>query len=105
LHSSRLVADARLNAQVKEDTVEVAPEVNLGLAVSIDEGVIVPVIRNADGKSMAAVVAPTVVLTLVFDHRAVDGHPRRTVPRRRSGPARTRRAVTLASSRDSEWTL
>ena len=133
----------RLNAQVKEDAVEVASEVNLGLAVSLDEGVIVPVIRNADRKSMpelaieasdlaqaaragslagtalrdgtftvstlgatgidwftpilnapqvailgvgrvvervvardgVVVVAPTVVLTLVFDHRAVDGHP------------------------------
>lgn len=134
---------SRLNAQVREDAVEVASEVNLGLAVSLEEGVIVPVIRNADRKSIAelaaeasdlaeaaragslpgialrdgtftvsnlgatgidwftpilnapqaailgvgrvlervvaqngiAVVAPTVVLTLVFDHRAVDGHP------------------------------
>jgi pyruvate/2-oxoglutarate dehydrogenase complex dihydrolipoamide acyltransferase (E2) component len=133
----------RLNARVKEDAVEVASEVNLGLAVSLDEGVIVPVIRDADRKSMpelaaeasdlaqaaragslagtalrdgtftvstlgatgidwftpilnapqvailgvgrviervlardgVAVVAPTVVLTLVFDHRAVDGQP------------------------------
>ncbi len=123
--------------------VELASEVNLGLAVSLDEGVIVPVIRDADRKSMAelaaeardlaaaaragslegsalrdgtftvstlgatgidwftpilnapqvailgvgrvtdrviardgaAVVAPAMTLTLVFDHRAVDGHP------------------------------
>ena len=133
----------RLNSRVNEDAVELALDVNLGLAVSLDEGVIVPVIRNADRRSLlelaaeaeelaqaaragslpgtalrdgtftvsalgatgidwftpilnppqvailgvgrvterviardgAAVVAPTVVLTLIFDHRAVDGHP------------------------------
>ena len=133
----------RLNSRVNEDAVELASDVHLGLAVSLDEGVIVPVIRNADRKSLlelaaeagelaraaragslpgthlhegtftvstlgatgidwftpilnppqvailgvgrvterviardgAAVVAPTMVLTLIFDHRAVDGHP------------------------------
>ncbi len=133
----------RLNARVSEDAVELAPDVNLGLAVSLDEGVIVPVIRNADHKSLlelaaeagelaqaarvgslpgtalrdgtftvstlgatgidwftpilnppqvailgvgrvterviardgAAVVAPAMALTLIFDHRAVDGQP------------------------------
>ena len=138
-----LVEHPRLNALVSEEAVEVATSVNIGLAVSLEEGVIVPVIRDAHEKSMAAlaaemaelarvaragelpgtalrdgtftvstlgasgidwftpvlnspqaailgvgrvaeravvrdgtvIVAPTVVLTLVFDHRAVDGHP------------------------------
>ena len=138
-----LVEHPRLNALVSEEAVEVATSVNIGLAVSLEEGVIVPVIRDADQKSIgragsrdggagagrpgrelpgtalrdgtftvstlgasgidwftpvlnspqaailgvgrvaerpvvrdrAVVVAPTVVLTLVFDHRAVDGHP------------------------------
>ena len=138
-----LVEHHRLNAVVAEGAVEVASSVNIGLAVSLDEGVIVPVIHDADQKSTAAlaaeageaaqaaragslpgsalrggtftvstlgasgidwftpvlnspqvailgvgrvterpvvrdrsvIVAPTVVLTLVFDHRAVDGHP------------------------------
>jgi len=133
----------RFNATVSEQTVTLSADVNIGLAVSLDEGVIVPVIRNADRKSIAelaveaaelaqtaragslpgtalrdgtftvstlgaagidwftpvlnppqvailgvgrvserviardgaVVVAPTMVLTLVFDHRAVDGHP------------------------------
>jgi pyruvate/2-oxoglutarate dehydrogenase complex dihydrolipoamide acyltransferase (E2) component len=133
----------RLNATVSDEAVEPASEVNIGLAVSLDEGVIVPVIRDADRKSVTElateaaalaqaaregslrgtalrdgtftvstlgatgidwftpilnppqvailgvgrvddrviarggtpVVAPTMVLTLVFDHRAVDGHP------------------------------
>ncbi|MGZ6652108.1 MAG: 2-oxo acid dehydrogenase subunit E2 [Solirubrobacteraceae bacterium] len=132
----------RLNARIGEEAVEVAGDVNLGLAVSLDEGVIVPVIRDADRKSVPelareagelaaaaragtlpgtalrdgtftvstlgatgidwftpilnapqvgilgvgavaervvarggnAVVAPTMMLTLVFDHRAVDGY-------------------------------
>jgi pyruvate/2-oxoglutarate dehydrogenase complex dihydrolipoamide acyltransferase (E2) component len=132
----------RLNARIGEEAVELAADVNLGLAVNLDEGVIVPVIRDADRKSvpelareageLAAaaragtlpgaalrdgtftlstlgatgidwftpilnapqvgilgvgaiaervvarggdpVVAPTMVLTLVFDHRAVDGY-------------------------------
>lgn len=132
----------RLNARIDEDAVELAGDINLGLAVSLDEGVIVPVIRDADRKSVPelareaealaaaaragtlpgtalrdgtftvstlgatgidwftpilntpqvgilgvgaiaqrvvarggdAVVAPTMMLTLVFDHRAVDGH-------------------------------
>jgi pyruvate/2-oxoglutarate dehydrogenase complex dihydrolipoamide acyltransferase (E2) component len=138
-----LVEHPRLNALVSQEAVEVAASVNIGLAVSLDEGVIVPVIHDAAQKSMAAlaaeaaelaraaragelpgtalrhgtftvstlgasgidwftpvlnapqaailgvgrvaerpvvrdgavIVAPTVVLTLVFDHRAVDGHP------------------------------
>ena len=138
-----LVEHPRLNALVNEEALEAAASVNIGLAVSLDEGVIVPVIRDADQKSMAAlaaemaqlaraaradelpgtalregtftvstlgasgidwftpvlnspqaailgvgrvaerpvvrdrsvIVAPTVVLTLVFDHRAVDGQP------------------------------
>ena len=133
----------RLNARVVDEGVELAAAVNLGLAVNLDEGVIVPVIRDADRKPMqelateagglaaaardgslpgtalrdgtftvsnlgaagidwftpilnspqvailgmgrvvervlardgAAVVAPTVDLTLVFDHRALDGQP------------------------------
>jgi len=138
-----LVEHPRLNALVGEEAVEVAASVNIGVAVSLDEGVIVPVIRDADRKSMAAlaaemaplagaartgdlpgnalrggtftvstlgasgidwftpvlnppqaailgvgrvvnrpvvrdaavIVAPTVALTLVFDHRAIDGQP------------------------------
>jgi pyruvate/2-oxoglutarate dehydrogenase complex dihydrolipoamide acyltransferase (E2) component len=128
---------------VGDEAVEVASSVNIGLAVSLEEGVIVPVIHDADRKAMtplaaeagqlaqaartgslpgtalrdgtftvstlgatgidwftpvlnspvaailgvgrvaerpvvrdrAVIVAPTVVLTLVFDHRAVDGQP------------------------------
>lgn len=138
-----LLEHPRLNARVLDDGVELADDINLGLAISLEEGVIVPVIGNADQKSLselaveagelaqaaregslpgtalrggtftvstlgatsidwftpilnapqvailgvgrvaerviardgAAVVAPTMTMTLIFDHRAVDGHP------------------------------
>jgi len=133
----------RLNARVVEGAVEVMADINLGLAVNLERGLVVPVLPNADRKSVAelateahrvteaarenrlppaamqggtftvstlgatgidwftpiinqpqvgilgvgriaerAVVrdgkvlaAPTVILTLVYDHRAVDGYP------------------------------
>lgn len=133
----------RLNARVAHDAVEVMDEIDLGLAVNLDDGVVVPVIRGADRKSLADLatesadlataardgtlppaaaqgatftvtnlgatgidwftpivdapqvailgvgrmgdrpvvkdgalaVAPTVILTLVYDHRAIDGQP------------------------------
>jgi pyruvate dehydrogenase E2 component (dihydrolipoamide acetyltransferase) len=41
----------RLNATVEGQAVRVHSEVNVGVAVALDEGLIVPVIRNADRKS------------------------------------------------------
>lgn len=38
----------RVNAILNEDTVEVQPEVHIGFAVALDEGLIVPVLRHAD---------------------------------------------------------
>src|SRR5581483_355128 len=129
----------RLNGRVAGDAVETSDAVHVGLAVDVDEAVVVPVVRDADRKSAAeraalaaaaragrlapaaaqggtftvstlgaagadwftpilnapqiailgvgavaprpvvrgnaVVAAPTVHLTLVFDHRAVDGVP------------------------------
>lgn len=42
----------RLNAYLKED-IELQPEINLGFAVAVAEGLMVPVIKGADGKSIA----------------------------------------------------
>lgn len=42
----------RLNAFLKDSRVELIDEVNLGMAVSLDDGLMVPVIRNADQKSV-----------------------------------------------------
>ena len=133
----------RLNARVVEGAIEVVADVNLGLAVNLEDGLVVPVLRHADRKSVVelaaearrlaeaaregrlppatlqggtftvtnlgatgidwfapiihqpevailgvgrvaeravvrdgrVVVAPTMTLTLVYDHRGVDGYP------------------------------
>ncbi|MGD9762395.1 MAG: dihydrolipoamide acetyltransferase family protein [Candidatus Binatia bacterium] len=133
----------RLNGRVAEGGVEIMRDVHLGLAVNLDDGLVVPVIRNADRRSIpelareaqqlaetarggrlepaalqggtftlsnlgpaaidaftpiinppqigilgvgrrapraivrdgVVVAAPTIMLTLVFDHRAIDGYP------------------------------
>lgn len=41
-----------VNSQWAEDKIILKREVNIGLAVALDEGLIVPVIKNADGKSL-----------------------------------------------------
>lgn len=43
----------RLNARMLDKEIELMPEINLGLAVSLDEGLMVPVLRQADRKSLA----------------------------------------------------
>lgn len=47
----------RLNARVLEKEVELMPDVNIGLAVSLDEGLMVPVLRHVDTKSVADIAA------------------------------------------------
>jgi pyruvate dehydrogenase E2 component (dihydrolipoamide acetyltransferase) len=43
----------RLNASYRDGALEVHAEVNLGMAVSVDDGLIVPVLRRADERSLA----------------------------------------------------
>jgi pyruvate dehydrogenase E2 component (dihydrolipoamide acetyltransferase) len=43
----------RMNALQTEDRVELMAEVNIGVAVALAEGLITPVIRNADAKSLS----------------------------------------------------
>ena len=44
-----------MNAIQSEDEVQLAQDVNLGVAVSLPEGLIVPVIRRADYKNLAEI--------------------------------------------------
>lgn len=41
-----------VNSQWAEDKIILKREINIGMAVALDEGLIVPVIKNADGKSL-----------------------------------------------------
>ncbi len=47
----------RVNAALADETVAVQPEVHVGFAVALDEGLIVPVIRNADTKPLKQLAA------------------------------------------------
>ena len=42
-----------MNASYRDGALEVHAEVNLGMAVSVDDGLIVPVLRRADERSLA----------------------------------------------------
>lgn len=42
----------RLNAHLADNQIRVQPEINLGLAVSVNDGLMVPVIRQADALSV-----------------------------------------------------
>jgi pyruvate dehydrogenase E2 component (dihydrolipoamide acetyltransferase) len=41
-----------INSTLEEDTIHLLPEKNVGVATAIEDGLIVPVIRNADTKSV-----------------------------------------------------
>ncbi len=47
----------RLNAVLEADHIRLLPEVHIGVAVALDEGLVVPVIQNADRKGLRALAA------------------------------------------------
>ncbi len=49
----------RLNASIVDDQVHVHQRVHVGLAVALDDGLIVPVVRDADRQSLQAIAAET----------------------------------------------
>jgi pyruvate dehydrogenase E2 component (dihydrolipoamide acetyltransferase) len=52
-----LTRHPRLNSSYRDGALEVHAEVNLGMAVSVDDGLIVPVLRRADERSLADIAA------------------------------------------------
>jgi pyruvate dehydrogenase E2 component (dihydrolipoamide acetyltransferase) len=48
-----------VNAQVTADGIALLPEIHVGLAVALDEGLVVPVVRNTDRLSLAALSSET----------------------------------------------
>lgn len=45
----------RLNATLKDDGIHLMEEINIGVAVALEDGLIVPVITNADGKGLSTI--------------------------------------------------
>lgn len=52
-----LRAHPRLNAVLEEDHIRLLPFVHIGIAVALDDGLVVPVIRDADQKGIFALAA------------------------------------------------
>ncbi|OWW20590.1 dihydrolipoamide acetyltransferase family protein [Noviherbaspirillum denitrificans] len=53
----------RLNALLKDNVVELMDDINLALAVSVPDGLLAPVIRNADRKTVAELAQETAELS------------------------------------------
>jgi pyruvate dehydrogenase E2 component (dihydrolipoamide acetyltransferase) len=53
LTSAALRQHPRLNASWLDDTILLNSEINIGLAVAMDDGLLVPVIHNADGLNLS----------------------------------------------------
>jgi pyruvate/2-oxoglutarate dehydrogenase complex dihydrolipoamide acyltransferase (E2) component len=49
----------RLNASVHDQAIHVQPEINVGLAVALEEGLMVPVLKRADQLPLSAMAAET----------------------------------------------
>lgn len=54
-----LVDHPVVNAQVTDDGIALLPDVHVGLAVALDDGLIVPVVRNTLGYELGALAAET----------------------------------------------
>jgi pyruvate dehydrogenase E2 component (dihydrolipoamide acetyltransferase) len=50
-----LTKHPRMNATLKEDGIHLLPEINIGVATAVDDGLIVPVIKNADQKELTQI--------------------------------------------------
>ena len=49
----------RVNSQVTDDAVALLPHIHIGLAVALDDGLLVPVVRHADRLSLDEIAAET----------------------------------------------
>ena len=47
----------RLNASVHDDAIHIQPEINVGLAVALEEGLMVPVLKRADLLPLSGIAA------------------------------------------------
>ena len=45
----------RLNATLTDEGIHLLPEINVGVAVALDDGLVVPVIRNADSERLSGI--------------------------------------------------
>ena len=48
-----LAQHPRMNARLDGDVIQLLPEINIGMAVALDDGLVVPVIHNVDQKALS----------------------------------------------------
>ena len=53
----------RLRSQLVGEEIHIMPDINLGIAVALEDGLIVPVIRNADSKSVSEISSELKILS------------------------------------------
>jgi pyruvate dehydrogenase E2 component (dihydrolipoamide acetyltransferase) len=54
-----LILHPRMNAQVTDNEIALLPEVHVGLAVAVDNGLLVPVVRDASHRGLVDLAAET----------------------------------------------
>jgi pyruvate dehydrogenase E2 component (dihydrolipoamide acetyltransferase) len=54
-----LLRHPRMNSRLMQDAIAIMPQVNVGMAVALEDGLIVPVIVDADRKSLREIAAVT----------------------------------------------
>ena len=57
--AAALVEHPIVNSQITDDGIALLPEVNVGMAVALDDGLVVPVVRSADRRSITEISAET----------------------------------------------
>jgi len=57
-----LAKHPRLNGWVEAEKISLPAEIHIGLAVALEEGLIVPVLRNVESKSLGEIAAETKIL-------------------------------------------
>lgn len=57
LVAAALRAHPRVNAQWDNGAIKMIPEINVALAVAVEDGLVVPVVHNADGMKLAEIAA------------------------------------------------
>lgn len=60
--AAALLQHPRVNASWRSDTITLNPDINIGLAVAIDDGLVVPVIHRADTLGLAQLAARRIEL-------------------------------------------
>ena len=57
--AAALVEHPVVNSQITDDGIALLPEVNVGMAVALDDGLVVPVVRGADRRSITDISVET----------------------------------------------